>query len=263
MTYIRALTTDPWIEHAKQIIFAEDGVNVSMEAKNKDLLKFGRNENVGTTKATIAVQPSGILHENYLTSNLINRIVSTNAGDTQQVTIEGHTISGGDFTFVVQTVTLTGQSAVALSTPLARVTRAYNISATNLAGVVSVTETDTYTAGVPNTPALVHLQIPAGSQNSFKCAATLSSTDYWLVTGFYVDVLEKTAASAEGILEIRKPGQVFRAVATKSASNSHSGEHLFNPYLIVRPNSDIRLCAVASGAGIDVSGGIEGALLTA
>lgn len=37
-------------------------------------------------------------------------------------------------------------------------------------------------------------------------------------------------------------------------------EHLFHPYFIVPPNSDVRLIAVASSASTDVSGSIQGYL---
>lgn len=258
-----ASSSDPLVEHAKQIILAEDGVAVTLEAKNKDLLKFGRNQVVGTASATIAIQPTGINNETYVASNLINSIISTDAGDTEEVVVEGHTSPDGlVFTFVTQTVTLTGQTVAPLATPLARVTRVYNNASTPLAGTISVTETDTYAAGVPNTPALVHLQIRAGQQQSEKAATTLSSVDYWIITKFYCDMLTKSASYAEVALEIRLAGKVFRPRAAISCSNSNEGVLEFNPYIIVKPNSDIRLVGVSdSGTGRDVSGGIMGFLL--
>lgn len=261
MTY--SVNRDPWMEHAKQNIFADYAVRVSLEAKNKDLLKFGRSNQVQTSSSTLAILPTGIYNETYVASNLINSIISTDAGDTESVVIEGHTISGSDLTFVIQTVALTGQTVVALPTPLARVSRVANVSATDLAGVVSVTETDTYAAGVPVTPALVHLQIRAGKNQSEKGATSISSTDYWVVTRFYADMLEKTAASAEVILEVRQAGGVFRQVAAVSVSENHRASFEFKPYLVVPSNSDIRLVSVASAAGKDISGGIIGSLLKA
>lgn len=260
MSYL--LSKDPWMEHAKQVIAADYAVNVSLEAKNKDLLKFGRSRQVQTSRSTLMELPTGVYNEVYVSANSITEIVSTDAGDTEEVKIEGHTISGSDLTFVVQTATLTGQTAVTLTTPLARVTRVYNNAGTELAGTVSVCETGTYTAGVPDTPAKVHIQIRAGDQQSQKASTSISSTDFWVVTSFYADLLEKTAASADVTLEIREPGKVFRPKATISVSEKHRAVFEFVPYLIVPPNSDIRLVGVASAAGKDISGGIEGALLT-
>lgn len=252
---------DPWLTHAVDVVRKNDAVNVSVRDKAKDLLKFGRNKLVGTSEATLQIQPAGILHETYASSNLINSVVSTSTGDTENLVIEGHTSSDGlSFVFSTQAITLTGQTAAALTTPLARVTRAYNDSSTSLAGTISITETDTYSSGVPVTPAKVHLQISAGEQNSDKASTAISATDYWFITEFTGSVLSKTAASAEISLEIRRSGKVFRVVARISASNAHNGVYEFKPYLIVPPNSDVRLVAIADGANTDVSGTIEGVL---
>ena len=253
---------DPWMEHAISNIFADFGDDVSTENKNKDLLKYGRSTQVQTTTSTLMTLPTGTFTETYVSSNLINSIISTNTGDTEEVKIEGHTISGSNLTFVVQTVTLTGQTAASLGTALARVTRVYNNDSTELAGTISVTETDTYASGVPDTDAKVHLQIRAGEQQSEKCATSISSSDYWVVTSFYADMLSKTAASADVDLEIRISGKVFRPVASISVSESHRAVFNFKPYLIVAPNSDIRMTARANANGKDISGGIEGTLLS-
>jgi hypothetical protein len=261
--YPELLENDPWIEHAKQVIYADDGVHVSLEAKNKDLLKFGRSTQVQTTSTTLMTLPVGTYNEAYVSTNAINSIISTVAGDTETVVVEGHTISGTTLTFVTQSIALTGQTVATLGTALARVTRVYNNDSTELTGTISVTETDTYAAGVPNTPAGVHLQVRAGQQQSEKASTSISSSDYWVVTSFYADMLEKTAASADVDLEVRRAGKVFRQVADISCSESHRGVYEFKPYLIVPPNSDIRLVARASGAGKDISGGINGALMKA
>jgi hypothetical protein len=256
-------SADPWIQQAKRIILADYGDSVTLEAKNKNLLKFGRSQQVQTVSTSLMTLPSGTYNETYVASNLITSIISTSGSDTESVTVEGHTVSGGDFTFSTQTLNLTGQTVATLATPLARVTRAYNADSTELVGTVSVTEDDTYTSGVPDTDSLVHLQIRAGEQQSEKASTTISSIDYWVVTSFYADMLEKTAASADVDLEIRLSGGVFRPVADISCSENHRGQFAFSPYLIVPPNADIRLRARASANGKDVSGGIEGVLLKA
>ena len=253
-------STDYWLEHAKAVILSTYGDNISYADKNKDLLKFGRNKLVQTTKSTIMTLPTGIYNEPYVSTNIINSIISTSAADTQIVTVEGHTISGGVFTFVVQSITLTGQTVVALTTALARVSRVYNTGSTDLAGTISVTQTDTYTAGVPNTAALVHLQIEAGLNNSEKAATTVSNTDYWIVTSFYSDCLEKTATYGVIHFEVRTAGGVFINKIDISTSDTTRGEHEFKPYLIIPKNADVRLRASASTNNKDFSGGMQGIL---
>jgi len=252
---------DPWIEQAKRVIFGDFGDSVSLESKRKNLLKFGRHENVQTASTTLMTLPASTYNETFVSSNLINSIISTSGSDAETVKVEGHTLSGSDFTFVVQSATLNGQTAVTLGTALARVSRVYNDDATELAGVISVTETDTYASGVPNTASKVHLQIRAGEQQSEKASTTISSSDYWVIMSFYADMLEKTAASADVDLEIRLYGKVFRPVASISCSEAHRGVFTFSPYLIVPTNSDVVLRARASANNKDISGGIEGVLL--
>lgn len=253
--------TDYFLDHAVHVIESTYGDVVSIEQKAKDLLKFGHNDLVGTDQATIQHQPAGILHETYVSSNLITSVISDDVGDTQDIVIEGHTSTDGlSFTFVTQTATLTGTTVVTLSTPLARVTRLYNDDNTDLAGTVYVTEDDTYTAGVPDTATKVHLQTETGENQSEKCSTTISSQDYWILTSFSGDMLKKSAAFAEIELQIRRPGKVFRTVDIISCTDGGRGRQEFKPYIIVPKNSDVRLVARANAASTPIAGSIQGVL---
>jgi hypothetical protein len=258
---------DPWITHAQQLIFDTYGDVVTLEAKNKDLLKFGRHTSVQTVLTTLMTLPSGIYNETDIVGNLITHAISTDAGDTEEIVVEGHTVVGSGvdakYTFVVQTLDLTGQNEVLLPIPLARCSRIYNNDSTLLAGTVSITEVDTYSAGgVPVTDSKVHTQIRLGQQQTEKCSTTISNVDYWVITGWRADMLNKTAAFAEVQIEIRVPGGVFRPFVTASVSDSNSASQIQIPYVIVPKNSDIRMRAAAGANGKDVSGWICGALMT-
>jgi hypothetical protein len=258
---------DPWIIHAQQIIFADYGEVVTLEAKNKDLLKFGRHEKVQTTLTTLMTLPASIYNETYVASNLITHAISTDAGDTEVIRVEGHTVVGvgadAKYTFVTQDVTLTGQDEVPLGTPLARCSRVYNLSATPLAGLISITEVDTYSAGgEPVTASKVHTQIRAGQQQTEKCSTTIEDHNYWVITGWRADLLAKTAAFAEVVLEIRRPGEVFRPFVTASINTNDSASQIQIPYVIVPANADIRMRAAAGANDKDCSGWICGALMT-
>ena len=85
--------------------------------------------------------------------------------------------------------------------------------------------------------------------NSEKGATTISNNDYYIVTGFYADCLEKSAAYGIIHLEVREAGKTFINKIDIEASTNDSGDHRFTPYLIV-PNA----------AGKDFSGGFEGVL---
>ena len=255
--------TDPWLQHAIDTIASNYGDTVSVFQKNKDLLKFGRNKLVGTSRATVMTLPAGILNETYQTSNSITTISSSSASDTNVMRVEGHTVdvTGLIFTFVVQTPTLNGQGQVTLTTTLARVSRTNTSGAVDTVGSIYVYETDTTTAGVPDTAAKVHITQEAGVNNSEKAATTISDSDYYIVTGFYGDVLEKSSAFATLHLEVREAGGVFINKVDVAAATSGGGRHHeFKPYLVVPKNSDIRLRATADGASTDISGGIQGVL---
>jgi len=259
--YLDYLATDYWLRHAARVIETTYGDTIDFYAKGKDLLKFGRNKLVNTTKSTLMTLPTGIDNEVLLSSNLITQISSSSGSDTGEVKIEGHTSSDGlTFTFVVQTVTLTGQTAATLSTPLCRVSRVVNNGSTDLVGNIYVTETDTLMAGVPDTDSKVHIIVNAGLNNSEKAATTVSSADYYIITGFYADCLEKTSAYGIIHLEVREPGKTFINKIDIESSTSDSGDHRFQPYLIVPKNSDVRIRISASAAGKDFSGGFEGVL---
>lgn len=252
---------DYWIAKTIYDIKKDYGHDVSVAQKHKNLLKFGRNEEVQTSKTTVMTLPSGVQNETYVSDNLITTISSSNNSDTEVIRVEGHTVdANGDFTFTVQNITLTGQTQASLTTPLARCTRLANEGSTELLGTVYAYQDDTSTAGVPDTATLVHCMIPAGYQQSFKASTTISSQDYWLINNLGCSVLEKTASNADFTLEVRLKGGVFRPIITITASNGTTMDHEFIPPLVVPANSDIRVIAVASGANTDCAAHIQGTL---
>lgn len=252
--------SDPRLEYAEHVIHKSYGHQISIFGKAKTYLKFGKNTAVGTSPATIMTLPSGETDEVLLSANDITHFASADSGDTQTLTVEGHTISGSDLTFVTQNVTLAGQTKTALTTPLARVSRAYNANTTDLTGPVYFAEDVTFTAGVPQTASAIHMIIPAGENQTFKNLTATSSTDYWIVTKFYADVLEKGAAYADVRLETASVGGVFTPIGTISASSNHQGILEFDPLLIIPPNTDVRMRATADGANTTITGGIMGYL---
>lgn len=251
------------MRHAIDNIESDYSHPVSVESKAKDLLKFGRSEQVhSSTKTTLMTLPAGTFNETYVSTNIITTISSSSASDTESVKVEGHTVDGsGNFTFVVQEITLTGQTQATLATPLARCSRIYNNGSNDLVGDIYVYQDDTSTAGVPDTDTKVHCEIRAGENNSEKCSTTISNNDYWIITGAYADVLEKTASNAEIIMEVRLKGKVFREYFEMSCSNTSGGTFRSAvPYIVVPPNSDVRLRALASANGTIVSGALFGVL---
>jgi len=252
---------DPWILHALENIEKEFGVQVSVTSKDKDLLKFGRTEEVQTTKTTIMSHKSGTYNETYISDNLIDTLSSSEGSDTEEVRVEGHTIDGnGDFHFKVQTVTLDGQNKAVLGTPLARMTRIRNNNGTDLVGTIYGYQDTAIVGGVPTDGTKVHCTIPAGLNSSEKCATTLSSVDYWIVTTIRGNVLEKNLQYGDFHLEIRNKGGVFIDVQDFASASGSDGGYKFKPYLIIPANSDIRMRATAGANNKEMSASIQGVL---
>jgi hypothetical protein len=226
-------------------VFSTYGHRVSVDSKSKSLLKFGKSGNLSTTAGLQTVwSVNG--NETYINDNLIDRVISSSTSDTQEVTIEGHTVEGAGvdakFTFVVQTATLSGQAPVALTTPLARVSRVNNNSSTEIVGVVAVYQNSSVTGGVPTDATKIHIDIPLGFQQSFKAATTFSNTDYFFLTGCYGAVSQKQTAAADFYIELREVGKSFRQIACLTASSSGGSFNIeFDPAIIIPRNADVRV----------------------
>lgn len=263
---VAALEANALITYAESEILGTYGDTVSVSAKRKSLLKFGRNEDVGTSYETVWEYGGD---ETYVTTNAIDTISSSDAADTAVIYVEGHTVSGtgasSQFTFVSQTATLNGQNKVLLSTPLARVSRAYVQSGT-IAGDIYVYEDDTLSGGVPTTASKVHINIDqtgAGHTQSFKAATTFSNGDYFICTGGYAALNKRTAAAVDMVLEVRQPGGVFRPAGGRislKTDGTTTAQVTFNPYVIVPKNCDIRIRAIASTTGVEVDASFQGYL---
>lgn len=231
---------DGRLVQAEREIQAQYGDVVSIDRKAKSLIKFGKSAELGTTGLETVWTVGG--NEVYVSDNTISFISSSSASDTQQITIEGHTVSNGEFTFVVQTVTLNGQTPVGLTTDLARVSRAYNDDSTELVGRVVVYENTTVVGGIPSDETKVHIDIPLNFQQSFKAATTFSNTDYYIMTGFYGSVSAKQAASVDFYIEIKDQGKVFLPKGTFTSSSSGGASDIsLDPAIIIPKNADVRV----------------------
>tara|TARA_R110000803_G_scaffold131141_6_gene198429 strand:- start:1589 stop:2419 length:831 start_codon:yes stop_codon:yes gene_type:complete len=229
-------------------ILGDDAVDVSIWEKAKTLTKFGVNPDLdsGTSETIWGTGGS----ETLATTNGIDIIVSTAIGDTQDVVIEGHTLSGTDLTFVVQTATLNGTTNVTLGTPLARVSRAYNNGATDLAGDITIEDNGTS----------VNLTIlgTLGENNSEKCATSTSQFDYWIITELCGGVIGTVAATVEFKLQFKRWGKVWR---TAYEFNSDGFQHIqLNPCIIIPPNTDVRIVGTSNTNNTEAVADIRGHL---
>ena len=234
---------DGRLVQAEREIQATFGDVVSIDKKAKSLIKFGKSADLSANGTSTVWTVGG--HEVYVNDNLITHISSSSAADVYEVLLECHTVSGtgqdAKFSFLTQTVTLQGQTKVALPTPVARVSQIFNNNGVELVGRVTVYEDVAITAGVPNDPTKIHIDIPVGLQGSFKAATTFSDEDYYVLTGGFGSVSLKQSAAADFYLEVREVGKVFVQRAAVSASSGGPWDIDLDPAVIIPRNADVRI----------------------
>jgi hypothetical protein len=255
---------DGRLVQAEREIYRDTGDQVSVDKKAKSLIKFGKSAELSTDRETIW-NVGG--HETYVTDNTITHVSSSSASDTQSIKLECHTVSGtgtdSQFTFVVQTVTLSGQTPVALDIPVARVSRMFNDNGTELVGDVYVYEIagTTVTGGVPSPASKIHAKIDQGFQQAFKAATTFSNTDYYILTGGFGSVSYKQSAAVDFYLEVRQAGKVFIEGAAVSANAAGGSWQIdLDPAIIIPKNADIRITCESGSQGAVVYGSFKGYL---
>jgi len=234
------------------------GDAVSFSGKQKNLTKFGQNEDVGTALEDVW-STGGV--ESLPTSNLITHIASSSGSDTEDIKIEGHTIDvDGNLSFVIQTVTLAGQTKTALPTPLARATRAFNNTAVPHVGTIYIAQDVTFTAGVPASD--IHLEILIGQEQSQKSSTSISQYDYWVITELTASVKRTQTRFVDFFFQWREQGGVFRTRTQPIAVSNSSGTDTISLSIpiIVPPNSDFRVQAISSGATTSVGASAFGVL---
>jgi len=250
---------DGRLVQAEREIQATFGDVVSIDKKAKSLLKFGKSAALSTDTLETVWTVGG--NESYVSDNSITHVSSSSALDTQEIRVEGHTISGNDLTFVVQTVTLSGQTSVALTTGLARVSRISNNNGTELVGRVVVYEDTAIVGGIPTDATKIHIDIPLGFQQSFKAATSFSKEDYYVMSGFYGAVSAKQSAAVDFYIEIKEPDGVFLQKACFTASSSGGNSDIsLDPAIIVPKNSDVRVRCETSDNNAVVFGIFKGYL---
>jgi hypothetical protein len=158
--------------------------------------KFGEAPDFDTTDGEVTVwdgaNDGGLNQMVYVwsTTAAIDSISSSNAGDTQTVQLQG---LDANWTLTTQTVTLNGQTRVALTTPLLRVFRGKNSSTTAFAGNIYVYENTAITAGVPNDTTKVRLNINNGNNQTLMAIYTVDSEK----TGYMRDWYASTAGASK------------------------------------------------------------------
>ena len=146
----------------------------------------------------------------YSTTDAIDSVSSTDAGDTVDVEIQG---LDGNYDLVTQTITLNGQTRVALTTDLIRVFRVKNVGATDLAGHVIVYENDTTVVvpGVPDDPNLIRAVVHPENNQTEMAIYTIPAGYTGYMRSWYCSTAGAKRDSGHTMLLFARPfGQVFQ-----------------------------------------------------
>lgn len=221
--------------------------------------KFGENPDVDTAAAEDLWDFGGIYV--FSETNDIDRLSSSDNSDDQDIKIEGLDLN---YFPVTQTVTLNGQTPVALDKPLLRVFRMINVGATDIAGDVYCFVNSAVTLGIPDDDSKVRAVIKNGNNQTLMMIYTVPAnrTLYYL-QGFIAISRAQVTTSADFTLRTRVPGGIFqvkRRISLVSQGSSHWIADYPSPRVIPSKTDIVFRCDAVSANNTGVSGGFSGYL---
>ena len=185
----------------------------------------------------------------YSTTADIDRLVSSNAGDTQDIEITG---LDSDYNEVTQTITLTGQTAVALTTSLIRVYRMKNVGSTDISGNVYCYVDSSITSGVPDDSTKIRAIIANGNNQTEMSLRTVPAGYTMLITSIYASNAGASKSSNYIIkLKSRPFGQVFQLKHRTSIGDTQTYDKPFDdaPYVFTE-KTDIEMTSQITETGV-------------
>jgi hypothetical protein len=186
----------------------------------------------------------------YSSTDDIDSISSSNAGDTQDIEIQGLDVN---FAIVTQTVTLTGQTRVALSTDLVRVFRMINVGTTDNAGHVYCYVNGAITAGVPNDPTTVRAVIQPGNNQTLMALYTIPAAKTGYMRDWFAALTGANKTANYAIeLRARPDGEVFQLkhLSAISETGTSSIKHEYIEPEVFDAKTDIEMRVSVATAGI-------------
>lgn len=228
--------------------------------------KFGEapDFDTGDNKVTVwdGANDGGIDQMTYIYSSSadIDSLVSNDNGDTQDIEILGLDTTYAE---VVQTVTLTGQTRVALGTNLIRVYRMVNSGSTDLAGTVSCYVNSSDTNGNVDDSTKVRAIINNGNNQTLMSIYTVPLGKTAYLEDFFASVVGANK-SGDYVIEVyaRPFGGVFQ-LKHKSAVNEAGSTHIQHKYgvpeiFVAKTDIELRVSISTVGvSGADITGGFD------
>ncbi len=221
--------------------------------------KYGENPDIDTGTFPEDIWDFGGLYV-FSSSADIDRISSSSALDTMDIEIQG---LDSAYNLVTQTISLTGQTPVALTTSLLRVFRMKNMGTSDISGNVYCFVNSAVSSGVPNIDANVRAMIRNGNNQTLMMIYTVPAGKTLYYKQGYIALSRANDVGAEFTLRVRSEGGVFQT-KRKIALNSGASSYWLADYLIARvipEKTDIVFrCDEVTGNNTAVTGGFSGYL---
>jgi len=195
----------------------------------------------------------------YSTSADIDSLVSSDDTDAQDVEVQG---LDSNFDLVIQTITLSGQTRVALTTALIRVFRLKNVGTTNNAGQVCCYVDSAITNGIPDDSSKVRACIGVGNNQTLMAVYTVPAGK----TGYMRSFFAGSGGANKSInyvidLFARPTGEVFQLKHRSSIADGGSSHwnHVYEEPEVLAAKTDVvmRVKAASAVTGANVSAGFD------
>ena len=196
----------------------------------------------------------------YSTSDDIDSVSSDSVADTFDIQVYGLDINWED---VTQTVTLTGQTRVALTTPLLRIYRMENTNGVDNTGHIYCYENTAIVGGIPTDSTLVRAVMQPGNNQTLMGTYTIPAGKTGYVRDWYASTAGANKTSNYTVeLRIRPVNGVFQLkhVAALSDNASSYIQHDYSEPEVVMEMSDIEMRTRATANGVtaaSVSAGFD------
>jgi len=189
----------------------------------------------------------------------IDSLSSTDAGDTQDIEVQG---LDANYDLVLQTITLTGQTRVALTTPLIRVFRLKNVGTVDVAGFVYCYVNGPLTGGRPNTTLNIRAVIEGNNNQTLMAVFTIPNGTIGYLRSFFASSAgAKKTTNFIIRLRARPFGQVFQLKNKTSIPSDGAGiQYVYDDPEVFTAKTDIEMTAEITAATVtqaSVSAGFD------
>jgi len=198
-----------------------------------------------------------LMNVNYSTSADIDSVSSSNAGDSVDVQVQG---LDTNYDLTLQTVTLNGQTRVALTTNLIRVFRVKNVGSTDLAGHCICYVNTALSGGVPSDKTKIRAVVHGDNNQTEMAVYTIPNGKTGYMRSWYASTSGAKKGASHTLKIFARPfGQVFQ-LKHKSSIIEEGSSYVHHEYIepeVFAEKTDIEMKVNTDQDEASVSGGFD------